>query len=98
MQWMLIGLLLVLSPWIVVAAAVQRRFGGYRNIAFGFDGASVKPHGFCQRCHALIDFRSRYPWYRMRRTHSSSPITVMARRRSPRISGGRVRLTICSQC
>src|SRR5215216_3769869 len=40
MQWLFIALLLVLSPWIVVAAArFNARNSTYHNIAFAFDGS-----------------------------------------------------------
>src|SRR4030095_8830438 len=63
-------LLLVLSPWIVVASArFTARNSTYRNIAFAFDGkvgeaAWVFVGG---AFIALLTFGLAYPWYRMRR-------------------------------
>ena len=70
MQWIFIGLLLVLSPWIVVAAArFNARNSTYRNIAFGFDGRTGEAAWIFVGGAALslLTFGLAYPWYRMRR-------------------------------
>jgi uncharacterized membrane protein YjgN (DUF898 family) len=69
-QLALIALLLLLTPWIVVAAArFNARNSTYRNIAFAFDGrvgeaASVFIGG---ALIALVTLGVAYPWYRARR-------------------------------
>jgi len=69
-QWIFIALLLVLSPWIVVAAArFNARNSTYRNIAFSFDG-SVREAAWIFVGGAglsILTFGLAYPWYRMRR-------------------------------
>jgi uncharacterized membrane protein YjgN (DUF898 family) len=69
-QWMFIALLLVLSPWIVVASArFNARNSTYRNIAFAFDG-SVREAAWIFVGGAVLSIVTlglAYPWYRMRR-------------------------------
>ncbi|HEY2817746.1 MAG TPA: YjgN family protein [Casimicrobiaceae bacterium] len=69
-QWVFIALLLVLSPWIVIAAArFNARNSTYRNIAFAFDGG-VREAAWVFVGGAVLSiatFGLAYPWYRMRR-------------------------------
>ncbi|HEY3180595.1 MAG TPA: YjgN family protein [Casimicrobiaceae bacterium] len=70
MQWLFIALLLVLSPWIVVAAArFNARNSTYRNIPFAFDGSVGEAAWIFVggAVFALLTFGLAYPWYRMRR-------------------------------
>jgi uncharacterized membrane protein YjgN (DUF898 family) len=69
-QLALVALLLLLTPWIVVAAArFNARNSTYRNIAFAFDGrvaeaARVFIGGVLI---SLLTLGIAYPWYRARR-------------------------------
>ena len=69
-QWIFIAVLVVLSPWIVVAAArFNARNSTYRNIAFAFDG-SVREAAWIfvgGAVLSLVTLGLAYPWYRMRR-------------------------------
>jgi len=69
-QWIFIALLIVLSPWIVVAAArFNARNSTYRNIAFAFDGG-VREAAWIFIGGAVLSLLTlglAYPWYRMRR-------------------------------
>jgi uncharacterized membrane protein YjgN (DUF898 family) len=69
-QWLFIALLVVLSPWIVVAAArFNARNSTYRNIAFAFDGG-VREAAWIFVGGAVLSILTlglAYPWYRMRR-------------------------------
>src|SRR5947207_11185081 len=69
-QWIFIGLLIVLSSWMVVAAArFNARNSTYRNIAFAFDGG-VREAAWIfvgGAVLSLLTFGLAYPWYRMRR-------------------------------
>lgn len=70
MQWIFVALLVVLSPWIVVAAArFNARNSTYRNIAFAFDGR-VREAAWIfvgGAALSLLTVGLAYPWYRMRR-------------------------------
>ena len=75
LPWVQIGfvvLLLLLTPWIVVAAArFNARNSTWRNIRFAFDGrvdeaARVFLGG---TLIAIFTFGLAYPWFRMRRAH-----------------------------
>ena len=67
-QWLFVLLLLVLSPWIVVAAArFNARNTTYRNIAFAFDGRVGKAAWVFVggAVLATLTLGLAYPWYRM---------------------------------
>lgn len=69
-QLVLIALLLLLAPWIVVAAArFNARNSTYRNIAFAFDaGVAEAARVFIGGALvALVTLGLAYPWYRARR-------------------------------
>jgi uncharacterized membrane protein YjgN (DUF898 family) len=69
-QLALIALLLLLTPWIVVAAArFNARNSTYRNIAFAFDGrvGEAAPVFIGGALIALVMLGAAYPWYRARR-------------------------------
>ena len=70
MQLALIVLLLLLTPWIVVASSrFNARNSAYRNVAFAFDGtlreATKVMLGF--GAIAIVTAGLGYPWFRMRR-------------------------------
>jgi uncharacterized membrane protein YjgN (DUF898 family) len=69
-QLTLIALLLLLTPWIVVAAArFNARNSTYRNIAFAFDGRVAEAAWVFigGALIALLTLGLAYPWYRARR-------------------------------
>jgi uncharacterized membrane protein YjgN (DUF898 family) len=69
-QLTLIALLLLLTPWIVVAAArFNARNSTYRNIAFAFDGRVAEAAWVFigGALIALLTLGIAYPWYRARR-------------------------------
>ena len=65
-----IGLLLLLTPWIVVASSrFNARNSAYRNVSFAFDGTLREAArvflGF--GAIAIVTLGIAYPWFRMRR-------------------------------
>ena len=75
MQWAFVALILVLTPWIVVAAnRFNAQNSAYRNVRFGF-GGSLGEAGRVFLGFGALSIASAglvYPYYRLRRARLGS--------------------------